>query len=382
MRRKTMIILLLALVVAGISVASTPIGGDGLIYLQSARTLPAGHLQFFGGTRFFGKIAGGNQAYTLWNVQGVTALSWGVNKNMEFTLAPIVYQDTNNDRGNALDGQANVPDDLLLNMKIGSFGGLESPWMFGGQASVRIPTAESHNIIFEPYSAGSLSFGLSGLLTYFSNTTFTDEGWSFHANLGYWNHNDVGEELAPGPDAPTPNAMSDEILFGAGIRYPAGNFDFSAEINGRAFITRPPESAYSSEFVSYLTGGVYYKPYRWLTFQMGVDIRLLSGEDLTEYSWGLKKPADFPNYPFWRGMLGVKINLLPTSYFKASEKSSLERKAADRQRMLERLMQGDANADEADNELTRIRTERAKVEAELERLRKMLEEEKKKKKSE
>ena len=152
---------------------------------------------FIAGTRFFGKIAGGNQAYTLWNVQGLTALTWGVNSNLEFTLAPMVYQDTNNDLGNALDGQANVPDDLWFSMKVASFGGLESPWLFGGLVSLRIPTAESHNVIFEPYSAGALEFTLMGLVSYYSNTTFVDEGWSFHGNLGYLNHNDVGKEISP-----------------------------------------------------------------------------------------------------------------------------------------------------------------------------------------
>ena len=45
-------------------------------------------------------------------------------------------------------------------------------------------------------------------------------------------------------------------------------------------------------------------------------------------------------------------------------------------------MEGDNQGADADTELNRIRTEREKVEAELERLRKLLEQEKNKKKSE
>ncbi|MCK5147706.1 hypothetical protein KAR48_13185 [bacterium] len=379
MRRITSILILLVLLSTGSAVASDKLGGNGLIYVNSAQNISAGHLQLFAGTRFFGKIMGGNYAYTLWNVQGFTALTWGVNSNLEFTFAPIVYQDTNNSEGNSLDGAANAPDDIFLKMKMGNFHGDKSPWYMGGQLGIRIPTAEAHNIIFEPYSAGGLEIGVTGLLSYFSNPSFLDEGWSFHANLGYLNHNDVGKELSKNTLAKTPGSMSSELLIGAGMRFPAGNFDFSAELNARTFLTRPPEAAYSREFVSYLTGGVYYKPYRWLTFEMGLDIRLFSGEDVTDYTLVNRVP-DFPNYPVWRGQLGVKINLLPTSYFKVAEKSKLERKAADRQRMLERLMQGDQQGINADDELNRVRTEREKVESELRRLRKLLEQEKKKKK--
>ena len=51
-----------------------------------------------------------------------------------------------------------------------------------------------------------------------------------------------------------------------------------------------------------------------------------------------------------------------------------------RKDVLERMMEGQKQTEDAESELARIRAERKKVEDELRRLRKLLEEEKKKKK--
>ena len=230
-----------------------------------------------------------------------------------------------------------------------------------------------------------------GLVSYYSNLVFPDEGWSLHGNIGYVNHNDVGENLTAdmGYDRldlsnPVPQAMSSEMLIGAGLYYPAGGFDFSVEFNSRFFLTKPPEIAYSREFVSYLTSGVYYKPYRWLTVEMGFDVRLFSGENTTVYYPTTKLPSpshkEFPNYPSWRGTLGLKFAILPTSVFASQEKNLLKQKAVDRQEILDRIMKGQQDTKGAEDELSRIRSEREKLEAEMKRLRKLLEEESKKKK--
>ena len=381
MFRKSCLVAIFSVLIVAHLEGTTSQGGKGLFYVHSAQVIPRGYLEFYAGTRFYGKIASGTDAYTLWNVQGFATFNYGVNSHLELAVSPIVYQDTNSGGGNILDGQANFPDDLFLSAKIGSLGGLESPFLFGGMLSVRIPTAREHNVIYEPYSAGCLEVGVTGLISYFRNTTFPEEGWSLHGNLGYLNHNDVGKELTDNPDDPTPQSMSSEILFGLGWLYPAGTFDFSAEINARYFLTDPPVTAYSREYVSYLTAGVYYKPYRWVTLEMGVDFRLVSEQDVSDYeNTGLPPPPeDFPNYPTWRGTLGVKLAVLPTSLYSSSEKALLEQKAADRRAILERMMEEQEDTEDAESELSRIRRERQRVEEELQRLRKLLEAEKEKK---
>lgn len=379
---KKTVIFLFALCLLVSRVNATPsTGGIGLMHVKAAKVLPKGHLQFYSGTQYYGKVASsGNDAYSLWNVQFFTSLNWGVSRHLEFAISPIIYQDTNTQEGNALDGQANVIDDIFVSAKIASFNSLESPFFFGGMLYTRIPTGEAHNIIYENYSAGNLEVGITGLASYYSNLTFPDEGWSAHFNLGYLNHNDVGTELTENPDDPKPTAMTSELLFGVGGCYPFDTFDFTGEINARYFLTRPPVTAYSREYVSYLTLGVHYKPYSWVSFDFGLDFKLLSGEDISEYgSTGTtslpEPPEDFPNYPSWKGKLGVKLAILPTSLYATPEKNAIKQKSLQRKEVLQRMMDDQEDTESAEGELKRIKSERQKLEAELERLRKLIEEE-------
>lgn len=384
MRRTLLALMLLTALSASIpAAATTQGGGNGLIYTQSARTLPRGHLQFFTGTRFFGKIVGlVDIPYTLWNVQGVASLNWGLSPHWELGISPIVYQDNNSGDGNILNGQANLPDDLFIHLKIGNLGGFESPFVFGGRVSTRIPTSTSHNIIYEPYSAGSVAVGLSGLVSYFTNTTFLEEGLSFHANAEFWYHNDLGKNLVPGDrsgNSPRPLQVTTEMLLKLGARFPAGNFDFSAELHSSFFLARPPVTAYSRESLTYLTGGVYYKPYNWVTFQMGVDILLYSEDDISEYDRLPAPPSDFPNYPSWRGLIGARIAILPFSLYERGERTLFQRRSNEHQALLERMMRGEQGSRKTESELERIRAAREKLEADLKRMRELLEEEARKK---
>ncbi len=358
-------------------------GGIGLIYLHSARTLNKGFLEFVAGTRYFGKVASlGSKPYTLWNVQGMISFNYGISDHVELAISPIIYQDTNSGGGNILDGKANLPDDLFIVLKVGSFGGLESPFRFGGRVDVRFPTANSYNVVYEPYSAGRVEVGVTGLITYFSNTVFPQEGWSLHGNLGYVNHNDVGEELTDDPADPTPSQNSSELLLGVGMLIPAGTFDFSGELNFRTFVIQPPGTAYTREDMAYLTAGVYFKPTRWITFEMGIDLLLFGGQDASDYmnTSLVRPPEDFPNYPTWRGVLSAKLALLPMSLYRSSESEMMDKRAMDRRAVLERMMQDQKETEGTETELEKIRSERKKLEDDLRRIRKMLEEEKKKKK--
>ena len=382
MRRFCGILFIIIILLMGNLHGTPQQGGRGLIYLHSALLIPKGHIQFYGGLRYFGKVAqfGPNErAYTLWHVQGFTTFNIGLSSHFELAVSPIIFQDTN--RGDGWSKEAvNFPDDILVSVKMGSMRAMESPFVFGGILYGRIPTARTHNIIYEPYSAGSLELGITGLVSYFHNPSFPDADWSLHGNIGYLNHNDVGQEITDDP-AHLPTEMSNELLIGLGFRYPAGTFDFSAEINSRFFLQRPPVSAYSMEDVTYLTAGIYYKPYRWITFEMGIDVRLTPDEDLTDYDvTPVPKPAeDFPNYPSWRSVLGVKLAILPMDLYSSSDEELLRQRVDDRKEVLERMMQGEQKTENAEDELTRIRAERERIEEELKRLRKLLEAEKKKK---
>ncbi|HEX9935152.1 MAG TPA: hypothetical protein VGB38_08150 [bacterium] len=385
MNKRYALLLLLVCLFESRLESTTTLGGPGLIAVHSAHVLPKGTLELYAGTRYFGKIASfkNNQhAYTLWDVQGLMSLNYGISRHVSIGFSPILYQDINRDGGNVWQGKANLPDDITLSMKAGSFSRLESPFVFGGLFGLRLPTARKHNIIYEPYSAGRFEICLMALASYFSKPTMPDMGWSVHANLGYINHNDVGKSLSGKSDEPTAQSMSTELVVGDGILYPMEAFAFSLEINARYFLVRPPVSAYSREYIATLTGGVYYSPYRWLTLEAGMDIRLISGKDLTSYEFIPFPPTeDFPNYPRWRGILGLRWTLLPRSLYQ-SEEGFLKQKAKDRKVLLEKMMEQPSGTATAEQELSRIQAERKKVEEELERLRKLLEAEKKKDRTE
>jgi hypothetical protein len=362
--------------------ATPSLGGVGLIYVHSAKVLPKGTLEFYAGTRYFGKIASfqaGHRAYTLWDVQGVMSLNYGISPHVQIGVSPVLYQDVNRNGGNFWKGQANLPDDVFLSLKVGSYSALESPFVFGGLMTWRLPTAKKHNIIYEPYSAGRFEVGLSGLISYYSKPSVPDLGWSAYLNLGYLNHNDVGKNLSGAPEDASPQSMTSELLFSDGFLYPMDSFSFSVEFNARYFITRPPGSAYSREYVSYMTTGIFYTPFRWLTVEMGVDFRLFSDKDQTSYAFIPPPPTlNFPNYPSWRGVLGLKWTILPRSLYQ-SDDGLLKQKAKDRKAILEKMMdQQTGDTGNAEQELSRIQTERKKIEDELERLRKLLEAEKQK----
>jgi len=382
MRRGLYFFILLSVMLTGILQGTTKQGGKGLIYVHSARVIPKGYVEFYAGTRFFGKVAqfgGKSNAYTLWDVQGLVSFNFGISSHIEFAISPIIYQDTNG--GSKGSGEDNFPDDLFLSVKVGSFGALESPFLFGGLLYSRIPVASEHNIVYEPYSTGRLEIGITGLVSYYSNTLFPEEAWSIHGNLGYLNHNDVGKELTANADDPTPQNMSTELLFGVGVNYPFDTFKFSAELNTRYFLQKPPVSAYSCENVTYFTAGIYYTPYPWVTFEMGVDFKLLTEDDLSDYvNTDLPiPPPDFPNYPSLRGILGVKLAVLPTRLYSSSEKAQLKKDALSRRSTFERMMEEEKDTENAESELSRIRARREKLEEDLKRLTELLEEEKKKK---
>ncbi|NIV96164.1 hypothetical protein GWN42_26090 [candidate division KSB1 bacterium] len=348
-------------------------GGKGLTYVHSAWTLDQGFLTLSGHSRSFGKVANfpNRSSFTVWDVTGRININYGIGKHFELSAAPVVYQDTNTG-GNSV----NSPDDLFVSLKIGSFSSPGSSLAYGFLLGTRFPTGDIHNIPFEPYAADNVGFGFMGLVTYSRDPLYPEEGTSVHFNLGYWNHNDVGAELIKGGAPRTePTSMSQELLYGIGINVPRENFDFSAELYGNVFLQSPPPSAYSRENYLYITPTVTYKPYRWLGFSFGVDVRITNSTDKTLYQGGVGRtlPGSQPNYPAWRVNLGTKFALLPTTVYRRNERDILMQKAQTRRELFEQIIKEQRETEAAESELERIKSERIRAEKELERLRRILE---------
>ena len=355
-------------------------GGRGLMHVRSAWSLKPGFLTMYAHSRFFGKVGqlsetSAQSAVTYWDVQGSLSFNYGFNQHIEVALSPIVYQD-NHKSGKGY----NIPDDLYLRLKFGSYGSKGSSLTFGGMLNFRFPTAEHHNVAFEPYSAGTVEVGGMGLMTYSRDPLYPEDALNVHFNLGYVNHNDVGQHLSSSEDdTVTASSMSQEFLYGLGVKFPSTQFDFSLELYGNAFLQKPPKTAYSLENYLFLSPGITYKAYRWLSIDFAADL-LVTGSDNDESEYGfITKLPEMPNYPSWRVNLGFRFVLLPTTAYRVSEKDVLMRKAESRRELFEQIIKEQRETESAEEELERIKDERRKAERELERLRRILEGEARKK---
>lgn len=346
-------------------------GSRGLTYVRSAWTLEPGFLTVQALTRSFGKVGNfANGPVTIWDVTGRFSVNYGLGDYLELNVSPILYGDTN--RGG--DG-INLPDDLFLSLKLGSLSTPGSSIAYGFTLDARFPSGQMHNIPFEPYSAGRAAWGASALLTYSKDPLYPEDATNVHFNLGYWNHNDVGARIsranAPGAE---PQSMSQELIYGAGVKIPTDKFDFSVELFGSFFLQRPPEAAYSREDYVYIAPTVYYKPYGWLNLYFGGDFRLSNSDDQTNYDLiGRTLPNSQPDYPGWRVKFGTQFTLLPTSVYRVSERDILMQKAETRRELFEQIIREQRQTESAEAELQRIKEERRRAERELERLRRILE---------
>lgn len=352
----------------------------GPLIVRSAWTLEPGYLTLQTHTRFFGKVSQLSQpgqvstnAVTIWNVQGGLSLNYGISKHFEAAFVPVIYQDTNK----RTDKGYNLLDDLFLFLKVGSLGRKGSSLSYGFDVGLRFPTAKEHNIMFEPYSADKTSFGANVMASYARDPLYPEDGFSMHFNLGYWNHNDVGAKLTPSiftKDTVRVLNMTQEMNYGAAMLFPFDKFDFRFEVHGSTFLQKPPVTAFSRESVTYISPGVTYKPYRWMTMLLNADIRVTNAADETDYTKpGVNRISDLPNYPNWRITLGTKVAILPTSLYAVSERDILMKKAESRRELFEQIIKEQRETESAEEELDRIKDERRKAERELERLRRILE---------
>lgn len=350
-------------------------GSRGLTYVHSAWTVDPGFLTVTSHSRVFGKTANfPDSSISVRNVSGRLNVNYGLNEHFEISVTPLLYQDTNFE-GN----EVNAPDDLFLSVKAGSFTAHGSKWAYGGLLSLRFPTGYIHNLPLEPYSTNHVSFGLMGLITHATNPVYPEEGTNIHLNLGYWFHNDVGAELIKGNSDVTPESMSQELLYGFGVRVPGEKVDFSAELFGNIFTSKPPRAAYSRENYVYLAPTFFYKASKWVTLNFGVDVRVTNSDDETLYAPaenGVPRifPDPQPNYAAWRLNLGAKFTLLSSTIYRTHQRDLLMQKAESREELFQQILKEQREAESAEAELERIRTERIRAEQELERLRRILEE--------
>lgn len=351
--------------------AGTINGIRGPIYLASAYNLLKGDLVLQGHSRFYYKnevhkmTNQSTNAVTFWDAQGTITILYGFGTNYEIGLSQILYQD--NHKG----GQGyNFPDDLYLKFKYASLGSKIIPIKFGAQINSRIPMAKHHNVPLEPYSAGKLEFSILGLISYSPNLVSPEESLNAHVNIGYLDHNDSGENLVdPTEGNYKKSTSSKEFIYGVGIIYPKTKFDFSLEFYGNRHLSKPPEIAYSRYNYAYLSSGITYNPFYWLSVFFGIDYRLTPARP-NEFAHTITK--NMPVFPTWKVNTGVKINLMSKLQNRFEEKEPSKLVDEQNKGVYEQIATEKKQVEDAERELEKIREERKRMDEMLKRLRKVL----------
>ncbi len=234
---------------------------------------------------------------------------WGLTTHLEIGVTPIISQKyhTNN-------GGRDVPGDLLLNAKLGSFGPLDGALSMALQLDARIPFGDHHNIPLQPYSADAIGFGGVGIVS-LSRQTKTSSNFSWDVNIGYFNHNDA-DLKGSGSEADTSlsEAATQEIRAGAATRWSGKKIGLFAEVHGTFFLQQPPPTVYTRENYLYFSPGIVYQFNPWIQVMAGADILLQGLDDETTYEINgtpvLEKPwKTVPNMPDWRFTLGLSFRL-------------------------------------------------------------------------
>jgi hypothetical protein len=348
-------------------------GGKGLPHTKAAWVTETGRLTVLSHTRFWGQVhqtpdskAGISTAVTVWDVRGQIALNYGLGKHFGLLLTPVLFQDDQSEWGQ-------YPWDTHLALKIGDYGSKASSLRYGLELNARFPTGDSHNVLFEDYTAGSTEFGAMGLMSYAYDPLYPEDALNLHFNLGYINHNDAGENLTGIATDQNSEVLqqSQQGLYALAMSIPTESFDYGFELYGNYWLQEPPLAAAGRETYLYMGGSIKYKPLRWFDFIVSGDYRLSADNDDTVGP--RRAPSGIPNYNTWRLNVGAKFVLLPTSIYRLKERDVLMQKAETRRELFEQIIKERRETESAEEELERIREERRKAERELERLRRILE---------
>jgi len=365
---------------AALSQALFPSGGRGLSNINAAWVQDRGQFSikltgasYYKTARLKKQTNRNPEFATFWDVQGGLATHFSVSRRLELSLLQTIYQDTHHDGKGA-----NFPDDLYFAAKFGSFGGLRSKVKVGFMTSARFPLAQQHNVILEPYSAGSVELGLLGLFSYSKDVLLPENAFNLHLNLGMWHYNDTGKLLIDTPaDTFALLSPSRALLWGAGFALPTHEFDFTLEIFGRNFMVRPPVTANSREDFAYITPGVIYHAAHWASLNVNMDFRISSDKETTQYLPGLNNQVnpELPSYANWRIRFGAKfaLNQPPPPpgqkplFVSANGRLTTAHKSLEKQLTVERK-----KTETAEEELSKIRDDRKRMETMLARLRSLL----------
>jgi len=362
-------------------------GGKGYLHTNSALMLPPGALDMSLYARGYTTQVGFETEGWNYLSNGTSALaaSFGFNRSMELGFSQILYQDLNCTRRDEPETSVLIPGDTYIRFKIGGWPIGRSLFM-SVMPAIRYRVGRFHDIHLEPYESKAVEGELVGMWSYFWKPLYPDEDKSLHFNLGYLNHN----------DAESISGSSQELTYLVCFSYPTRVLDYGVELYGASFVKKPQEDVLGRENWAYATPFVRYKPFKGFQFTMGVDA-LLIGYINTTVIEGSQALDKFPNYSKWR--ITGRISIAPSTAFYISptfvgseetgsggERRSMRAEgggrpgeAFDRSALFRWAIEEQVGGVDAVNlDLDKLKQERMKAEEELKKLKRTLEEKKRK----
>lgn len=371
--------LIVLFILTSIGFAQTPTTGSySLLHTHTARTFEQGRLEIYTQVDFWTKL--GNYlietpsdpaAVNYWVVGSNIFTTYGILNNLDVSLGLRLYQDTNR-------SDANIPDDLFLTIKAGSFE-LGTRHLYGAaMLNFRFPTSEVPNAEFIDYASGSVEYGAMGALSYYVDPYLLTRNFSAHLNVGWYNHNDAGkvvygEEGRSNEQVARFNAT--KLQYGLGLVYPVGMMDLMLEVNGISWIQQPDTMVYGREDFTYVTPSIRFKPYRWLYADLGVDIRISEDVEETRGVPIRGEDLDMPNYADWKAWLALNFTILPLAPTEQTPEEIDRDRFKKRVDFFQNIIEEREQIENVQEELDKLRREREEAEKELEELKQILEEE-------
>ncbi len=348
-----------------------------LMHTYDATTLNPGKWVIYNNLNFYSKASELSdpsipskdfRANNYWTVGDNLSVCYGIMNHFDATIGIRVYQDTNIKEDN------NLPDDLFLTLRGGSFSFVDNHFHQAVIAGFRFPTAKYHNYLWSEFSSGApFEYGIKWAVTYYSDNYLMDKKLNFHFNLGYWNHNEKGVDLykLSGGQMLSGSQNSGNMDLALAIVFPTTHLDFRFELNGMYYLSDPDSFVYSNGNYTYFSPSIKYKASNKFSLDFGVDFRL-SGDECDIPTW-MRHPAKHLNLPKmyvpWKVNFGISFafgNLQEFAYYdnpKEQEKAKLKHK----------IYKEEQKSHKTQKEIMNIRKVSDEIDKEIEDLQKKLE---------
>jgi hypothetical protein len=353
-------------------------GSNIFMHTQSGRSYGAGHFEVYNQSAFYTASVGtitvppptpvfSGSSY--WLVQNNFALVYGPVDHLDLILKLGFYQDAH------YMSDFNFPDAITFTLKGGSLTFAGRHLYAAGMLNLSRPMGDTHNYPLVEYSSSAqFEFGVNSALSYYSDIYYPDNSFSAHLNVGYFSHNAA--------KSVTYNKNNLEILagtngvgvqYGLALIYPLRLVEFRVELSGIQYLQQPDTIVYGREDYMYVTPSIRYKPFHWLSIDLGFDYRISADEEKTTGAYLYSTNMGLPNYADWKAQIGLNFKIFPSAPPPKSVEQIKSEQFNQRIDYFRGMVEDRERLQNAREDIEAIKNERRRVEREIKELKQALE---------